>query len=113
MVHVWNADTGECIEVVQGSGDVTAVAAGASSSLSRRAIGRGEQTVIEQVSGGKPVAWFPTPLEHVTTHSNDRSWAGSLLSQFYIITLEGAPQETRSPMGDGQSDRSAEAELRP
>jgi len=112
VLRVWDAQTGECLEVIEGSGDVTAIAAGASSGLSLRAIGRGEQTVIEPVDGGEYVARFPTPLEHITTHPNGRSWAGSLLSQFYIITLEDISQRERVSNSDGVLDRSAEPELR-
>ena len=57
-VRVWDAATGDCLEVIPGSGDVAAIAAPASV-FPWRAMSRNLETVIEPASGGEAVAWFP------------------------------------------------------
>ena len=94
-VRVWDAATGECLELIQGSGDVAAIAAGASPQRPWRAIARGQETVIEPAAGGDPVARFPVPLNSLTTDPNGRTWAGSAGNHLYIITLEGNPKPTQ------------------
>lgn len=36
-----------------------------------------------------PVAWFPVPLDHISTCPNGRAWVGTSANHVYIITLEG------------------------
>ena len=57
-VRVWDAASGDCLEVIQGFGDVAAIAAPASV-FPWRAMSRNWETVIEPASGGEAVAWFP------------------------------------------------------
>ena len=90
-VRVWDAETLECVEVISGSGDVGAIAAGASSGLAWRAIGRDQEIVIEPTDGGEPVAWFSIPLFLITTHPNGRTWAGAAGNHVDIFTLEDVP----------------------
>jgi hypothetical protein len=54
-VRVWDAASGECREVIQGTGDVAAIAAGPSR-FPFRALGWGLETVTEEAATGAPVA---------------------------------------------------------
>ena len=89
-VRVWDAATGDCLEVIQGFGDVAAIAAPASV-FPWRAMSRNWETVIEPASGGEAIAWFPAALEHHATHPSGRIWAGSVGNHLYLIRLEGDP----------------------
>jgi WD40 repeat protein len=89
-VRVRDTASTECLEVIQGSPDVAAIAAGGNA-FPWRALWRGQETLIVPVAGGDPIAWFPVPLEHITTHPSGRIWAGSVRNHLYIIKLEGEP----------------------
>jgi WD40 repeat protein len=93
-VWVWDATTGACPEVIQGTGDVAAIAEGFNEAgeFPWRAVNRGNETVIEPAAGGEPVAWFPVALLHISTHPSGRIWAGSVANHLYIIQLEGEPE---------------------
>jgi hypothetical protein len=108
-MRVWDAHSGECLEVIQGSGDVRAIAAGlgnwggAGDTLTPdpspaiegqeravfRAIARRLETVIEPAAGGQAAAWLPETLEHITTHLSGRAWAGSASNHLHLIRVEG------------------------
>jgi WD40 repeat protein len=90
-VRVWDAQSGECLEVIQGEGDIAAIAAGPSR-FPWRALGRGLETVIEDASTGQGVAWFPEALRDITTHPAGRTWAGVVRQHVYILVLEGEPR---------------------
>jgi hypothetical protein len=92
-VRVWDAATGACLEVIQGTGDVAAIADGFDDArdFPWRALNRDNETVIEPAAGGEPIAWFPAALENITTHRSGRMWAGSVRNHMYIIQLEGEP----------------------
>jgi len=87
-VRVWDAHSGECLEVIQGSGDVRAIASG-SQAFPLRAVARGLETVVERADNGKTLGWFPVALQHIVTHPSGRTWAGAVANHLYIITLEG------------------------
>ena len=53
---------GECLEVIEGSGDVAAIAA-AGSVFPWRAMNRNLESLIEPAGGGEAVAWFPAALK--------------------------------------------------
>jgi WD40 repeat protein len=89
-VRVWDAETGSCIEVIRGWGDISAIAAGPAR-FPRRAMGRGLETVIEHAEDCQAIAWFPTALECVTTHPAGRIWAGGYGNHVYLIRLDGGP----------------------
>jgi WD40 repeat protein len=86
-VQVWDAATGECLEVVRGDGDVAAIAAGPAVNPFR-ALVRGGETVIEDASTGSPVAWFPAALGSVTTHPSESVWAGGVRNYLCLVRLE-------------------------
>jgi WD40 repeat protein len=91
-VRVWDAETGTCEEVIQGRGDVAAIARGATGNP-WRAVSWGLETRIEPAAGGEAVAWFPAAYLDIATHPSGRLWAGWRLSpyQVYLIQLEGHP----------------------
>jgi hypothetical protein len=91
-VRVWDAASGACFEVIPGTGDVMAIAAGAVA-YPWRAVSRGQETVIERASDGQAVAWFPAALETRATHPTGRVWAGSVGNHLYLIRLEGPEEE--------------------
>jgi len=104
-VRVWDAASGECREVIQGTGDVEggveAIAAGPSR-FPFRALRRGLETVIEEAATPAPVAWFPVPLDHIKTFPNGRAWVGTSANHLYIISLEDSSKvkaESGKPEG--------------
>jgi hypothetical protein len=88
--RIWDARSGECLEVIQGSGEVQAIAA-TGTGFRWRALNREQETVVEPVAGGAPVAWFPAALGHLSSHPSGRAWAGSQGYDVYLIQLEGEP----------------------
>jgi len=99
-VRVWDSETGECLDVIPGSGDVIAIAAGISSGLPWRAIGRNQETVIEPTDGGDPVGRFPIALRNIITHPNGRDWTGGNANHLCIFTLKGEPRSVRRNDGN-------------
>ena len=89
-MRVWDAESGQCLEVIGGSGDVRAIGAGPLL-FPLRAVARGLETVVERARSGKPVACFAVPLDRIVTHPSRRTWAGASDNHLYIITLEGGP----------------------
>jgi len=87
-VRVWDSERGQCLEVLQGFADVTAIALGAAE-FPVRALVRRPQTVIEYGDTGNLLVQFPVRLHRVTTHPSGRTWAGPNGNRLYIITLEG------------------------
>jgi WD40 repeat protein len=87
-VRVWDAQSGACLEVIDGQGDVQAIADGAEV-FPFRAIHRSQETVIEPAEGGEALAWFPAALDHVATHPSGLLWTGSFSLHLYLIRLKG------------------------
>jgi hypothetical protein len=102
MIEVWDAGSGECLETIEGSGEIPAIAAG-DASRPWRAIWRREETVIEDTVNGAPVGWFPYGLGLTATHPCGRTWAGIAWNNLHVVTLEGAedPQERGQRPGTG------------
>ena len=88
-VRVWDAESGQCLEVIEGRGsDLDAIVAGAQA-YPWRALLCGGDTVIEPSAGGDPIAWFADQLQDITTSASGRIWAGAVGNQVYIIALVG------------------------
>ena len=68
--------------------DAEAIAAGPAR-FPLRAFRRGLEAVIEDAATTAPVAWFPAPLDHISTFPNGRAWVGLSANHLYIISLEG------------------------
>src|SRR5271157_288848 len=60
-VRVWDVQGGACLEVIEGTGDVTTIAA-AGTALLWRAVVREQETLIEPTAGGAQIAWFPAAM---------------------------------------------------
>jgi WD40 repeat protein len=93
-VRVLDIMSGRCVRVIEGGGDVAAIARGAEA-FPWRALCTVHETVIESSAGSEPVAWFPVPLGHIATHPSGRVWAGSVGNHLYLISLEGTPRPAR------------------
>jgi len=102
-VRVWDVASGACRQVIQGTGDVAAIAAG-SSRFPFRALGRGLEAVIEDAATGAPVARFPVPLDDISTFPSGRAWVGTSANHLYIITLEGGEDSSKPKAENGKPD---------
>jgi WD40 repeat protein len=89
-VRVWDAASGECLEGIEGTGDVEAIAAG-NDQRPYRALARSGETVIEDGRSGAIIAVFPIELDSITTHRSGRQWAGAVGNHVYLLVLEGDP----------------------
>ena len=90
-LRIWDANTFECLELIPGIGDVSAIGAGARL-FPWRMMARGLETVIEDAASGQVIAWFPYALERIFTHPSSRQWAGPAGNHVYFIALEGQPK---------------------
>jgi hypothetical protein len=84
---VWDAETGECLEVICGNGDVAAIAAG-SAEFPWRALSYHQATIVENSLSGRAVAYLPVEICGITFHPNGRTWAGASGNHLCIISLE-------------------------
>lgn len=89
--------------MIQGWGDIAAIAAGAGQ-FPYLALARDGETVVEAADGGTrpltrhgspgrsgpPIAWFPETIGHITTHPNGRCWADTIGNYLCLFTLENA-----------------------
>jgi WD40 repeat protein len=91
-LRLWDAAQGTCLEVIRGSGDVAAVAAGAAR-FPWRALVRALESVVEEAATGRAVAWLPDMVFGLMTHPAGRCWAGVSGSHLYLFTLEGRPPD--------------------
>jgi hypothetical protein len=51
---------------------------------------------MEDAATAAPVAWFPVPLDHISTFPNGRACAGVSGNHLYIITLEGGEDSSKA-----------------
>jgi hypothetical protein len=94
---VWDALSGECLEVIDNYGDLAAVAA-AEEAFPWRAVSGNWEMVIEPGGGGEAVAWFPAAIRHITIHPSGRVWARVDKQSLDLIRLEGK-QDLQLPGG--------------
>jgi WD40 repeat protein len=91
-VRLWDIQSGKCLEILRGRGDVKAIAEGAAV-LPCRAMVREGETVIEPATGGEPIAWLADALGPLSTHPEGSAWAGGVNSHLVLLQLEGpSPQ---------------------
>jgi WD40 repeat protein len=84
--RVWDAIGGHCLEVIAGSGDVTAIAAGAQ--VPWTVVGD-EETLIGSSATRSAAACYPTAIHHLTPHPNGQLWVGAHADYLCLFTLEG------------------------
>jgi hypothetical protein len=99
QTRVWEAETGTCLEVIQGEGDVAAIAGGAAL-FPWRLMGRRDESVVESAVDGRVVALSPTPLERIATHPSGRRWAGASGDHMHLLQLEGLAVNDECRMTD-------------
>jgi WD40 repeat protein len=87
-MRVWDAETGKCVSLAANESHLAARSGGASVSP-YRAVVRGLETVIEDLHGEQPIAWFALALDHVKLHPSKPSWTGTTANHLVLITLEG------------------------
>lgn len=75
-LRVSDVASGECLEMIEGAGDVAAIAAG-ESAFPLGALARGLETVVESAKG-RPLAFFPAMLGNITTDPSGRRWTGQV-----------------------------------
>jgi WD40 repeat protein len=88
-------ETGESLQVISGTRDVTAVAAGPEK-RPLRLDGQFVDTAVVWARTSQPVAWFPEPLWEFATHPQGTTWAGMAYGQehLFLITLEGYAEKS-------------------
>ena len=87
FIFIWDAKTGELLQVIAGSGDIRAIAADVEGK-SLRLLERGGEAIVETASG-QIVARYPGWLSHIATHPDGRTWAGANSNYLALIHLEG------------------------
>jgi WD40 repeat protein len=89
-MRIWDVKSRKCLEIVNGTGDVSAIAAGSGAfpwrALKRERVG---ETVVEPAAGGPPTARFPELIQYITTHPDGRTWAGAVNNHLVLLKLEG------------------------
>lgn len=86
-VRVWDAESGECLEITGRLFEVTVIAGGPEQ-FPFRAITQALQS-IDYVKTEQPIAWFPIPLNKISTHPGGRMWAGANTYHMFVLQLEG------------------------
>lgn len=86
-VRVWDARTGECLEVIWGHADINTIVAGGAA-FALRAVARQADTVIEDSETRQEVCSFPVAFDSVVTQPSGRTWVGMQESIAHIITME-------------------------
>jgi WD40 repeat protein len=102
-VRLWDALTFECVEEHRGPGDAIAIAAGPVA-FAFRLLVRGLESVIEEVSTGREIAWLPVAFEHISCHPNGLLWAGSSANYLALFQLESANAGVAAPKTECRSE---------
>lgn len=91
--RVWDAQSGEFLEGVQGeSGGPEA--AGSPVHLPFEASRRAEEMVIQVATTDMVIGWFPTLLDNLSPYPDGRAWAGSIENHLTLIRLEDSVELT-------------------
>ncbi len=85
----WNDDeTGESLERHERSVDLPELVAMPTGNR-YQAVRDPLETIVQNTTVGRAVAWFALPLTNLTEYPSGRSWAGSYGSYLCLVTLEG------------------------
>jgi hypothetical protein len=82
---IWDVESGQCCETIDGYGDTGAIAA---ASGGWRGIVRGSELVIQKAESGREIAWFPAAPRIIKAHPSLAIWAGAIGSQLLMLRLE-------------------------
>ena len=88
MVRVWDIESAECLELIEGFGDVNAIAAG-SGSFPYRLIGRGLETTLESATSGASIAWYPIALSKIASGPSGLKWSTQCGNYVTVVDLMG------------------------
>ena len=93
-VRLWDAQTHESLEIVEGAADAAWMAA-VQSQYRYRTLPQELETVIASALTKQAIAWFPVKVEEIMTHPAGLSWAMTEegRTHLYLFTLEGVPKE--------------------
>jgi WD40 repeat protein len=90
-VRVWDAESGECLQIYEGRTDAQALA----DQRPLVAVAQALETIIQQAGSQRPVAWLPESVHGIAAHPSDCTWACRAVwagSYVCVVTLEGVPE---------------------
>ncbi len=97
-VHVWDAISGNHLEIIQGRIDAGVIALGPDVHPFRMSP-RGGDWVVEDATTGQTVAWFPLEMNEnanqmgdIATHPTESMWAAGISKYLNLVRLEGHPE---------------------
>ncbi len=113
-VRVWDAQSGECTEVIEGMGDVVAIA-GQEKTFALLATVQALGTVVQQAASRRPVAGSPRVLStSLTTHPAGRTWLGALpIICTYLNSRVNCPSEISRYLGKPSLARAMRTKSKP
>jgi len=91
-VRIWDVATGESLQVIEGRGDVRAIAAGVSGYPWLALVRSASETEFVSAETEATVAWFPSPMLPIVTHPSGRMWCGVEYTKQFFLRLEGGPE---------------------
>lgn len=96
-IYIWEIESAELLAVVEGTGDLDAVAAG-HERRPYRLDSNADDTAWVHVTTNSTVAWYPEPLYHLAAHPSGSTWAGRSFHQatLHLLTLEGASRRPQA-----------------
>jgi hypothetical protein len=92
---VWDASSGNCLQVYQGLGDTHAIAVG-TEKFPFIALERVLETAIQLADTQRSLAWLEEAINGIATHPSGRAWAGSVNRRLCLFALEGDARTTSS-----------------
>jgi WD40 repeat protein len=89
VARVWDLESGASRSMVEGQTDPVAIAHGSRLFPWRIVCNNNIETTIESVANDQIVAYWPTYLRCIVTHSCGEIWAGVSGDHLWLFTLEG------------------------
>jgi WD40 repeat protein len=91
-VRIWDVATGKCLQVIEGRGDVRAIATGMTGYPWLALVRSASETEFVSAETGATVAWFPSPMLPIVTHPSGRMWCGVEYTKQFFLRLEEGGQ---------------------
>jgi len=87
-IRISEIDTGRCLRVIEGEGDINGIAAESVGGVTR-VLSHGSESIIAEANEKHEIlAWFPERFERIGTLDIGNSWAGARGNNLYLIKLE-------------------------